>query len=431
MFRKLLIILILLLALFPQFANAQNGVVLVIVDALGSSYIYSWHSPTCIDGSKLPLANLGGIDKMNALYELWVPVPETEHGHSVIVTGYSGASSEMLSYYDSTIFDALKKDGYLCIAVMETGDTTGMIGKQDAAVHDKDNSVSAPEMAVAINKEQVPQGLVSILDDASFEPPKNPKGGDQYVAYDNWSLEKANRIVHFMSESCPDQNYFLTINVGGVDEAGHNGGYAEYRHAIEGLSPDLSVLIDACRATNTTLVLTADHGMSFGSATSKGSHESEPAASRNESRLVPMAIMSPSNLSGKGIYGQECLAPTLLSLADCPDTLSLADGQPVPMGDRFSLYLICDKPSQISLDGPGVSQQVQVNGTWRFSDLAAGIYTISNGQSTMNVSVSHDETITLSPEKESNGVVPPVQYILAALVPLAGIAIALGLIRRR
>ena len=64
--------------------------------------------------------------------------------------------------------------------------------------------------------------------------------------------------------------------------------------------------------------------MSFKSPVSKGSHASGDALQQNESRLAPLLVSYPA----RRYLGQGCLAPTLLSLMECPDTLTIEDGKP-------------------------------------------------------------------------------------------------------
>ncbi len=112
-----------------------------------------------------------------------------------------------------------------------------------------------------------------------------------------------------------------------------------YGQAIEDLDAVLSSLLKACQKDGVILLVTADHGMSFKSAGSKGTHASGDASIRNESRLAPLLVFTGDAGKRSGTGGQECVAPTLLSLMECPDTLSLEDGVPLMSGNSPSLYL--------------------------------------------------------------------------------------------
>ncbi len=98
MLKVILLLLIVGSLLLPGRCAAEKSAVLVVVDGLGSTYIYSGQPPTCIDGSTLDPVRLGIVDHATARYALWVTTPETEAGNAVIATGYSGATEEMLPY---------------------------------------------------------------------------------------------------------------------------------------------------------------------------------------------------------------------------------------------------------------------------------------------------------------------------------------------
>ncbi len=325
--------------LLPACCQAEKSAVLVIVDGLGSSYIYPDHSPVCIDGSPLPGIRLAMADNASGRFELRVPTPETESGNAVIVTGYSKATGEMLSYYNATIYDVLRARGYLSMAILETGDTAYMIGEPDIIVNERNNSAYNPSVTMTVNGKSIPAGVQDLL--AASPPPRlssatNP--ADAYRQYDDWSLGKATALVRFMGETLPDVNYLLVVNAAGPDMAAQERGFASYRQTVEDLDPTLLSLADACQEDGVILLVTADHGMSFKSPGSKGSHASGEASMRNESRLAPLLVFTGEAGKRSGNGGQECIAPTLLSLMECPDTLSMGDGEPLMCGDSPSLF---------------------------------------------------------------------------------------------
>jgi 2,3-bisphosphoglycerate-independent phosphoglycerate mutase len=338
MLKMTLPLLLILLLLLPGRCAAEKSAVLVVVDGLGSEYIYPGLSPACIDGTLLSGTHLGIVDNASSRLELWVPTPETESGHAVIATGYSGASEETLSYYDATIFDALRSDGYICMGIMETGDSKEMLAELDVVVSERNNSIYAPNCALTVNSGQVPEGVTDILTGNLPGPLKARSDHDvAYRRYDDWPLETALRMVRFMNETHPGQRYLLLVNVAGTDIAAHNEGYESYSRAIAGMDAGLSSLAAACRDAGLVMAVTADHGMSFKSPDSKGTHASGEAALRNESRLTPFLIFSDATCASPVICGQECVAPTLLSLMGCPDTTSVQDGKTLVVGDVSSM----------------------------------------------------------------------------------------------
>lgn len=432
MLTKFLLVLALALLLLPACSLAEKSGVLVIVDGMGSSYIYPDKSPTCIDGSPLPLAHLDVVGNASERYNLWVPTPETESGNAVIATGYSGADEDMMTAYDGTFYDVLREDGYLTMAILETGDNAIMVTKPDIIAHDQNNSIYSPDVVVRVNNESVPSGIRDFLQSGSLSP--QAAGTDRAVAcrdYDEWPVDRAVALVQYMSQAYPGLNYLLVIDVGGVDMSAHEEGFDSYRSEIEDLNGALDSLADTCQNAGDFMMVTADHGMSFKTPDSKGSHASGAASERNESRLAPLLILDGGPGNRTGTYGQECLAPTLLSLLECPNTLSMSDGTPVPTGKSPYLYLISDEPVAVSVDGKNYAWQGTVNGTGRIGPLSAGEYAVSGPSWTKTVALDGDVTIRLAGAApavaQGTGWLP---YAGAAALSAAGIVIALRLVKK-
>ena len=427
-----ILLAILLLSTLPCLGTAEKNAVLVIVDGMGASYIYPGLSPECSDGTPLDRVDLDILGAASARYTLEAPMPKTEYGHAVLVTGYSEAEDETLTYYEATIFDSLRKQGYLCIAVLETGDTAYMLGEMDAVVRDANNSVFTPDFQHRVNDERVPAGVRAILVDNSL--PGEATGKDKiaaYKRYDNWSLEKAIGLVKYMEESHPEQPYLLTTNVAGTDFAGHENGYDAYSAAISGLEPKLAELVDVCRESGTVLVITADHGMSFKSTSSRGAHSSAEAAGRNESLLIPLLIFTdePAVCSDE-IYGQECVAPTLLSLMGCQQGMTMCDGEALPWNDRPALQLESMVPVNVTIAGPGFGKTALVNGTLRMGGLEKGEYRIEAAGHVQEVLLTHDTVVRLASSSPGQSELPAFAIFLAA-GGLAAAGIVAVMIRRQ
>ncbi|CAJ37722.1 alkaline phosphatase family protein [Methanocella arvoryzae] len=411
-----ILLAILLLSTLPCTGTAEKSAVLVIVDGMGASYIYPELSPDCADGTPLDQVKLDILDAASARYTLEAPVPKTEYGHAVLVTGYSEAEDETLTYYEATIFDSLRKQGYLCIAVLETGDTAYMLGEMDAVVRDANNSVSRPDFQYWVNDERVPAGVRAILADNSL--PGKAAGKDKiaaYKRYDNWSLGKAIELVKYMEESHPEQPYLLTINVAGTDYAGHENGFDAYSATLAGLDPLLRELTNVCRDSGTIMLITADHGMSFKSASSRGAHASAEAAGRNESLLIPLLIFTDEPALGSDeIYGQECVAPTLLSLMGCQQGMTMCDGEALPWNDRPALQLESMVPVNVTIAGPGFGKTVLVNGTLRMGGLEKGVYRIEAAGHVYEVLLTHDTVVRLAASSPGQSELPAFAIFLAA-----------------
>ncbi|HEY3272679.1 MAG TPA: arylsulfatase [Methanocella sp.] len=431
--KKALLILLLATSLLPAGCQAEKSAVLVIIDGMGSSYIYPEHTPLCLDGSLLPVIRTGFLENATARYELWVPTPETESGNAVIVTGYSGATQDAFAYFGATIYDVLRSEGYLSIAIMETGDNADMRKKPDIIVHERNNSVYNPDVAIVINSESVPSDIRNLL---LADPPARLKTSTDhdsaYLKYDKWPLDKATELVGYMRDRYPGQKYLLVLSVGGTDMAAQEQGYKSYGQAIADLDPGLALLAEACQASGDVLLVTADHGMSFKSPASKGSHASGEASLQNESCLAPLLVFSEVSGIRSGTFGQECLAPTLLSLMECPDTLTIEDGEPIPVSDSASLYLISDAPENVLIEGPGFTRSVTVNGTCRIGSLSAGRYTISSLSWTRAVELDRDRTVKIGDREAAVGWnwdwLP---YAAVATISALGLAVALRLLKRR
>lgn len=428
------ILTIFILLTFVPTCCAQSAVILVI-DSFGSSYVYNNNPVTYTSGAAIPRVHLSAVDEADGHYTLRVPVPETEHGHSVIVTGYSDAMADTLPYDNATIFDVLRDRGYLCLGIMETGDTNNMIGNLDIAVREKNDSIYQPYFEFIQNDKNAPEGIVNMMKSYPVLNKTKP-GKDQnaaYIRYNNWSLGFAARLVDFMNNSEPGMNYILLANNGGLDEAGHTLGSDGYEAVMAGLDPGLQELIDACYRANVTLLVTGDHGMSFKDANSKGSHASADVATRNESTLVPLLIYSNNKeVKGSGLYTQEDLAPTLLSLLDCPNTLSMCDGASLPVKDRPTLYIRSKQPVNVTLTGLKSSDIISFSGIYEIKSLAQGIYSIRSGDYEKDIDLRADMLVDIPEEGQTSSALPLWSaYAAAGVVSIAGIVAALKFVWRK
>jgi hypothetical protein len=412
----------------PVNAFAQ-GAVIFVVDALGSSYLTS-HTATYMSGAAIKPLDLKSFDRADARYQLKVPVPATEFGHAVIVTGYSNASKQTVAYYHSSIFDVLKDDGYLAFGIMENGDTPEMIHELDAIVHNKNESIFSPDFEFEENSHAVPTDIERMMSEYPLTLPAS-KGKDPYspyISYNAWGLDFTKDFVDYMNKHHPGQNYVLIVNIGGLDSAGHNLGFGGYHAVLSGMDGGMESLIDSCKRSNTILIVTGDHGMSFKNETSRGAHQSQDVAYRNESLLTPLFIYSNMTVSSGGIYGQECLAPTFLSLLDEPNTMSMGDGEPLPVKERPTLYLRSKEKVNVTVTSVNFSTTASFTGIYGIKGLEKGVYTVRyNGEET-TIRLDHDELVDLREDERSAPAVPPwMVYLAVAGISVAGIGIALTL----
>ncbi len=232
--RYLPIILIIALAAIPMNASAQ-GAVIFVVDALGSSYLPG-HTATFTSGGLIAPIDMKSFDMADAEYQLKVPVPATEYGHAVIVTGYSNASEPVVSYDNATLFDALKGQGYLRLGIMENGDTPEMIAELDAIVHNKNESILSPNFEFVQNDNSLPSDIGSMMENYPHSPPMQNTSKSPYAPYINynaWGLNFTRDLVQYMGDHHPDQNYVLIVNIGGLDSVGHEYGYEGYKAVLD------------------------------------------------------------------------------------------------------------------------------------------------------------------------------------------------------
>lgn len=331
--------------------NTPQGAVVLIVDGMSAPFIYPEFTPHALDGTpleKAELENLPEISKESArLLEFRAPQTFTEGGHSVLVTGNPGADSELVSFKDATIFDILHREGYLCIGVMEKGDSWSICDEQDIILRDENNSIK--NMKIVLERPEsfpdapkIPQGLLQVLEDAVDNAPgyvASKETRDKYSGYNRWGIDTACEIVEYMSVNSPEQKYLLTVNAGAVDMSGHYRDNYGYIDCIECLDSELPGLYELCKKNNLAFVLTSDHGMGFSKADSKGGHQSEKFSVTDEAQLVPLIVHAQDVEAGilTEDYGQEDFAPTLLGILDIPDRPRFAEGNQILLTDHVNL----------------------------------------------------------------------------------------------
>ncbi len=359
--KKILIISVLLLTI--SFSSASEitlndvqrpqSAILFIVDGFGSSYYYPELTPYALDGSELAKASAPNLTFGTRIIDIKTPQPVTEIAHSIIVTGYSGANEEIVGYPDATIFDVTRQHGFVNLAVMETGDFSNMRKEQDIIMFAENNSLDDP--GVSIQAKASPAGIYELMYDWKMKMPSylnNVSGVEKYSAYNKWSIDAANAVANEMIKDHPDQKFLLTVNVGGIDEGGHNLGDDDYIRLIEDLDRDFYPFYKTAQDNQIALFLTADHGMSFAKKNARrGGHSSDKYSSKIESLRIPLVILSPNAAPGvvSGEYRQEDIAPTLLSVLDLPNNLQYADGKAVNIKNYASIYVNADSEYTVSL----------------------------------------------------------------------------------
>ncbi len=331
--------------------QTPNGAVLFIADGMSAPFVYPELTPYALDGSPLERARLEAIPEISKesakVLELRVPQTFTGGGHSVLVTGNPGADSEMVSFRDATLFDVLHEQGYLCIGVMEKGDSWSICAEHDAILRDEKNSISklAPTLESYEHDpgpSKVPPGLLVLMEEKAAGAPgyvSSKEAGERYSGYNRWGIDTAYALVEYMAREYPTQKYLLTVNVGAVDMSGHYRGNYGYLDCIENLDADLMPLYELCKRNDIAFILTADHGMAFPTEDSRGGHQGEKYSVSDEAQLVPLIIRAPDVERGviKGEFGQEDVAPTLLGVLNVPGKPRFADGEQIVLKSYVNL----------------------------------------------------------------------------------------------
>ncbi len=332
--------------------NTPSGLVIVIVDGLGSPYIYPEHIPHSLDGESLEVPVFYNISMLGAtgtkVSAVRAPQTYTEAGHSVLVTGDPKALSNTVKLPMSTIYDIAHEYNYLAFGIMEKGDSASMCDEHDVIVHDSANSMKAPEMVVksspTASYNTVCMEIKEIMEEQAMKLPaqlqeSKQSSQERYDTYDRWALSTAAQVVECMAEEAPDQKYILTVNAGAVDAAGHYRKYDGYIKTIEGLDKDIMSLYQTCTENNIAFIFTADHGMGFTSSDSKGGHQSDTYSGMDETQMVPFIVHAP-DVPAKVIYeeyGQQDIAPTVLNILNLPNGLKKAIGSQIPLKAHTTL----------------------------------------------------------------------------------------------
>jgi 2,3-bisphosphoglycerate-independent phosphoglycerate mutase len=338
--------------------DTPGNMVLLIIDGMGSKYITPGSIPTAMDGTHIKHAYIPVLENVISngviVPEVRVRVPKTGPAHSVIITGYSKAGQETVEFTDATIYDVLKKEGFLSVAIMHKGDFTQLRNEQDIILYTESDAIKNASFMLQINNNNVPVEIVKELEYWEQEHTKyqkDTKGIDSYTAYADWELNATEHIISFMAEHYPEIRYILTINIGAVDCAGHYRGVKGYIESIEGLDKALWPLYTAALRSNTALIITSDYGMAFRSANaSRGGHASDDYFC-SEVLLVPLIMVSPNIIPGRINleYDQQDLAPTLLSILDIPHTPEYTDGEVIPVKKYFNLQVRSDAKVDVEI----------------------------------------------------------------------------------
>lgn len=373
-----------------------TGLVILVVDGFGASYVYPEYTPYALNGSALDKALLFNLTGDAArVLDVRVPVPETLKSHSVLVTGDPYADPESLG---QTIFDQFRKKGYLCLALLQRGDTLQILQKQDGVLYFDDNSIPGPGPMIGA-RGSLPEDIRQDLGlwRSKFQDYALNRGQKAYADYNSFELDAAADLV----ERLGLRPFVLFMNVGGVDSAGQDLGSVGYIQTVKALDAPLGRLAEACQRNGIVLVVTADHGMSFPApGKSKGAHASGKYSSRLESLRIPLVVCGPGvdNLSLSGVWSQVNIAPTLLGLLGIQENLSESAG--IPLKKSYNLRVTGAKGEVAIYRG----EDLVANASGEeiiFKGLPRGIYTIRSSSTPAQICLNGDKMLNLNLAEKS------------------------------
>jgi 2,3-bisphosphoglycerate-independent phosphoglycerate mutase len=362
MIRRTLFLLLLLLCPIWSGAGAVSeglgagpvGAVILVVDGLGSSYVYPEQRAYALDGSPLDGAVLFNLTGGGArALDVRVSVPETTQSHSVLITGRAGVDPEQPG---RTVFDAAREKGYLCLGILERGDSMPVLQETDGVLYLSDNSLHGAEPIPGFRAGSA-ENLSPVFQvwRDRFAGYTAGSGISGYAGYNAWALAAAADCVRHLS----GQRFLMLVKVGAADSAGQNLGPEGYREVVAALDVPLGKLAKTCRQNDVLLVVTADHGMVFPSKNGKGGHAAEKYAARLEALRVPLVFMRPGvedlNLAGR--WSQVDIAPTLLYLLNISSGIS-GEGEVMPVDGRYDLR-VGGASAEGQLEGAGIGGEMK------------------------------------------------------------------------
>ena len=410
-----------------------TGAVILVVDGFGASYVYPEYTPYALDGSALDKALLFNLTGDGArVLDIRVPVPETLKSHSVLVTGDPNADPEALG---PTIFDQVRKKGYLCLALLQRGDTLEILKKQDGVLYFGNNSIPGPGPTIG-SRGSLPEDIRQDLGlwQSRFQDYASNRGQKAYADYNRFELDAAADLV----ERLGSRPFILFMNVGGVDSVGQDLGSIGYIQTIQALDAPLGRLAEACRRNGIVLVVTADHGMSFpASGKSRGAHASGKYSTRLESLRIPLVVRGPGvdNLSLSGVWSQVNIAPTILELLGIFGNFS-ESATGIPLKKSYDLLVAGAKGEVAIYRG----EDLVANASGEeitFKGLPRGIYAIKSGSTSVQLCLNGDKVLNLNVVERS----VPVGWLpqdlrkfigpaLILAINLIGVAVIVRIVRK-
>ena len=423
----LLLLFLLLVFIISDLVRASNmesepirepfGLVLLVVDGLGSSYVYPEHRAYALDGSPLESAVLFNLTgRATRVVDVQVPVPETTQSHSVLITGRADVDP---GHPGRTVFDAAREEGFLCLGLLQRGDAMPVLQEMDAVLYLDDNSLHGAEPIPGF-RAGAAASLSPILQRwrDRFGRYTGEQGALAYINYNAWALDAAADLVGNLS----GRKFILLVNAGGVDSAGHELGAEGYQEVVAALDDPLGKLAEACGKKHVLLAVTADHGMVFPGKEGKGGHSAEKYAGRLEALRVPLVFLGPGveELNLGGSWSETDIAPTLLSLLNISAGME-GDGKNMPVAESFELT-VRGAPEDLTLWQGEERLAEGSSGECIFWCLSRGAYSLRAGEKEWPVTVNGDVAVDLGKPGLGEGWKRIVGVALILVINLLGMA---------
>jgi 2,3-bisphosphoglycerate-independent phosphoglycerate mutase len=410
--------------------SIATGAVILVIDGLGSSYFYPEYSPYALDGAlldKAALFNLTGPGLARVL-DVRVPIPETTTSHGVLISGDAGADPFSL---ERTLFEVSRENSFLCLGILERGDSISLLQKLDSAIYLDDNSICGAE-PVPGSRSGLPPDLKERLEawQHNFSTYTSADGIEAYKRYNLWAIDAASDMVKEMGK----RPFVMLVNAGAVDSAGQDLDPESYVKVISDLDRPLGRLADVCRQNKVLLVVTADHGMTFRNAEARGGHASGDLSKSLESLRTPVIFLGPGvdDINLGGIWSEEDISPAILAMLGIPDWEM--PGVAMPIMRSCSLFVLSGPGNVTLLRGGELITESGDDGEHIFRGLEMGNYIIeaNNGRSRSEVCLTGYESLDMRPEVwqglDLKMVLGP---ILILAINLAGSLVIWRIIKRR
>ncbi len=418
--------------LVGQPPDRPQGAVVLVVDGMGSSYVYPEYDARALDGRVLGKAALFSLAGGARVLDVRVPVPGA--GHNVLVTGCPWADEPLEG---TTIFDLARENNFTCVALLQKGSLPLALEQDAFLLFGEGVAVALDAEPVVGTRANLSPDLVSRLcgwrDQFPAYAAGRGRGIEGCIGSNSWGLDAAVDLVGAL-----DPPFVLLVDLGGVEDAGRLLGPEAYLEAIASLDEPLARLVQACEGQDLLLLVTADGGMTF-------SDRGQIDPGRMESLRVPVVFMGPGvdDIILTGAWSQTDIAPTVVEMLGLGGSLSRSEGSAMPVRKRYDLEVRGTEPAdvvRVRRDG-GLVAEVAGDSGYIFRGMDRGAYTVGVGRRSVPVCLNGDGLLDLATTGRTSGVVvawPALPHVegrtllgafLILMINLAGVAMIVRIVR--